>query len=127
MLCFFVTTVFLAYLSARRLVANPWIVTTTTAIAFSSYYPLYYKDLISPEGAVSLFNVFLVFHGMVIFEHKRRFAQLLIKVCSALLFTWHVYALLLAFIVLSVGNQLTMILCAASAPTPSGRHWNRVD
>ena len=126
MLCFFVASATLAYLSAARLVANRWMATTATALAFAGYYTLYYNDVITPEAMVSLCGVFLVFHGMVIFEQERRFAQLLIKVCGALLLTWHVYALLLAFIVLSVGNQLTMILRGAAAPTPSGRGPNRV-
>lgn len=112
MLCFFAASAFLAYLAVTRLVANRWMASAATAFAFAAYYPLYYNDLITPEAMVSLFGVFLVFHGMVIFEQERRFAQLLIKACGALLLTWHVYALLLAFIVLSVGAQLTAILRA---------------
>lgn len=127
MLCFFAATMFLAYLSACRLAANRWVSTTATAFAFAGYYPLYYNDAVGPEVTVPLFGVFLVFHGMVIFEHERRFAQLLIKVCGALLLTWHVFPLLLTFIVLSVGNQQIMILRAAPAPPPSGRRWNRMD
>lgn len=128
MLCFFAAAAFLAYLSACRLAANRWVATTATALAFSAYYPLYYNDMVaSQESIASLFSVFLVFHGMVIFEHEQRFAQLLIKVCGALLITWLVFPLLFTFIVLSVGNQRTMILRAAPAPTSSGRRWNRVD
>ena len=126
MLCFFAAAAFLTYLSATRLVANRWIATAATGLAFAGYYPLYYNDMVAPETIISLCGVLLVFHGMVIFEQERRFAQLLIKVCGALLLTWHVYALLLAFIALRVGTALTAILRGAVAPAPSGRHPNRV-
>lgn len=125
MLCFFVGAVFLAYLAATRLVANRWIGASATVLAFAGYYTLYYNDSITPEAVASLFGVFLVFHGMVIFEQERRFAQLLVKTCGALLLTWHVYALLLAFIVLSVANQLAAVLRAPVAPPPSGRRPSR--
>ena len=119
MLCFFAAAAALAYLSVRRLTGNRWMAATATALAFAGYYTLYYNDLITPEAMISLFGVFLVFHGMVLFEQEGRFAQLMIKACGALLLTWHVYALLLAFIVLSLGKQLAEVLRAAP------RGWNR--
>ena len=99
MLLFFAASAVMAYLGLRRLTSNPWIALTATLLAFSSAYPLYYGDVISSETAIDIFAVMLVFHGMAVFEQEGRFRQLLLKICLALLLGWHVYALLLPFIV----------------------------
>lgn len=98
MLLFFTSAVVLAYLSLCRLIANPWIALTATLLAFSSFYCLYFNDMISTE-VTSFFGVMLTFHGMVLFLQEGRFQQLLVKTCVALLLGWHVFALLLPFIV----------------------------
>ena len=102
MLLFFVGSGALAYLSLRRLTGNRWIALTATLLTFSSYCLLYYNDMINPENGASLFGVLLAFHGMVLFAQEGRFGQLLAKACAALLLGWHVYALLLPFIVLGL-------------------------
>ena len=106
MLLFFAAAAVLAYLSLARIASNPWIALTATLLAFSSAYGLYYSDMISNEAVIDLFGVMLAFHGMAIFEHERRFRQLIIKACVALLLGWHVYALLLPFIVLGLTREL---------------------
>ena len=106
MLLFFAAAVVLAYLSLRRLASGRWIALTATLLAFSSPYCLYYSDMISSETAIDLFGMLLVFHGMVIFEQEGRFRQLPIKACIALLLGWHVYALLLPFIVFGLTREL---------------------
>ena len=105
-LLFFVGSAVLAYLSLCRLADNRWIALTATLLAFSSYYLLYYNDMLAPENSLSLFGVLLTFHGMVLFVQEGRFRQLLIKACAALLLGWHVYALLLPFIVLGLLIEL---------------------
>ena len=105
-LLFFVGSAVLAYLSLCRLTANRWIALTATPLAFSSYYLLFYNDMVATENGLSLFGVLLTFHGMVLFVYEGRFRQLLIKACAALLLGWHVYALLLPFIVLGMANGL---------------------
>ena len=100
MLLFFCAAAVLAYLSLCRLTPQPLIALTATLLAFSSYYSLYYNDLIYPAVTMGyLFGTLLVFHGMVLFVQDGRFLQLLVKVCVALLLGWPVYALLLPFIV----------------------------
>ena len=106
MLLFFAAAAVLAYLSMRRIASSRWIALTAALLAFSSPYCLYYNDAISGEVIVDLFAVLLAFHGMVIFEQERRFRQLLLKTCIALLFGWHVYALLLPFIALGLIREL---------------------
>ena len=106
MLLFFAAAAVLAYLSLARITSNPWIALTATLLAFSSAYCMYYNDMISNEAVIDLFGVMLAFHGMAIFEHERRFRQLIIKACVALLLGWHVYALLLPFIVLGLTREL---------------------
>ena len=96
----------LAYLAIARLASSRWIGLAAALIAFSSYYALYYSDEISNESAMDIFGVMLTFHGMVIFVQDGRFRQLLIKACAALLIGWHVYALLLAFIVFGLAREI---------------------
>ena len=105
-LLFFAGSATLAYLSLCRLTANRWIALTASLLAFSSYYLLYYNDMVATENGFSLFGVLLTFHGMVLFVWEGRFRQLLIKACAALLLGWHVYALLLPFIVLGMASEL---------------------
>ena len=113
LLCFAAAAV-LAYLSLCRLTSNHWIALTTTLLAFSSPYLLYHSDVINTEITIDLFAVMLVFHGMVIFEQKGRFRQLLLKACIALLLGWHMYALLLPFIAFGLTSELIKASSSAS-------------
>ena len=106
MLLFFVGAAVLAYLAVFRLASNRWTALTATLLAFSSYYCLYYNDSVSTEGVMDFFGVMLTFHGMVLFVQEGRFRQLLVKACVALLLGWHVYALLLPFIVFGAAGEL---------------------
>lgn len=83
-----------AFLAACRLGADPWAVAAGTLIAFSSYYCLYYGDLIFND-VPSLFGVFLVVHGLATGSHVH------VKIAVALALGWQVYALLLPFVFLS--------------------------
>ena len=113
-LLFFAAAAVLVYLSLRRIAFSPWIALTATLLAFSSIYCLYYSDMISNETTIDLFAVMLAFHGIVIFEQDRRFRQLLLKACAALLLGWHVYALLLPFIVFGLMCELIKTRPSAS-------------
>ena len=68
-LLFFAGSTVLAYLSLRRLTASRWIALTASLLAFSSYYLLYYNDMVATENGLSLFGVLLTFHGMVVDSH----------------------------------------------------------
>ena len=106
MLLFFTATAVLAYLSLARLTSHRWMALTATLLAFSSPYCLYFNDMVTPEAWPDLLGIFLVFHGMVIFVQEGRFRQLQGKTCLALLLGWHVYALLLPFVVLGLAGAL---------------------
>ena len=106
MLAFFAAAAALAYLALCRLTGNRWAALAATLLAFSSYYALYYKDMIATEGVVDLFGLMLVLHGMAVFAAGGRFGQLLAKTCVALLLGWHVYALLLPFVLLGLAFAL---------------------
>ena len=115
MLLFFAAAAALAYLAMLRLIdstSNRWIALTATLLVFSSPYSLYYNDMISPNTAMDLFGIMLTFHGMVVFAQEGRFRQLLVKACVSLLLGWHVFALLLAFIVLGVVSELVRVRSA---------------
>lgn len=102
MLLFFIGSGLLAYLALNKIFGNRWICLASVALAFSSYYILYYNDIISAEYMTNLFGIFLVLHGMAVFVQDGRFRQLLVKTCIALLLGWHVYALLIPFIIFGI-------------------------
>ena len=105
MLVCFAATALLAYLSLCRLTLHPWIAATATLMAFSSFYCLFYGDMVHNETGIDLLGVMLTFHGMVLFVQEGRFRQLLVKTCIALLMGWHVYALLLPFVALGLVRE----------------------
>ena len=107
----------LAYLSLCRLTADRWIALTASLLAFSSYYLLYYNDMLDTANGPALFGVLLTFHGMVLFVEEGRFRQLLIKACAVLLLDWHVYALLLPFIVLGLLRDLNRARRLSAPPS----------
>ena len=121
LLLFFAGSAVLAYLSLCRLTADRRIALTASLLAFSSYYLLYYNDTLDPENSLSLFGVLLTFHGMVLFVWEGRLRQLLIKACAALLLGWHVYALLLPFIVLGMASELHRVRRLSVPPSLAGQ------
>ena len=122
MLLFFAGTAIAAWLALTRLTANPWIALTATFLAFSSYYCLYYSDLVATEAWPALFGVMLTFHGMVVFAQEGRFRQLLVKACLALLLGWHVLGLLLPFVVLGLAQAFVSHPSGAT-PRPFSPLW----
>lgn len=128
MLAFLIGAAVLAYLALSLMTSCRWVALAATMLAFSSFPVLYYADLVATEGMMDLFGVLLVFHGLATFgawsgrpstglsnvqtspaiqpKPRDRFAQLLVKTCVALLLGWHVYALLLPFIALSLWHTL---------------------
>ena len=106
MLAFFSAAAVLAYLALARIAGSRWIACAATALAFSTRFCLYYRDMVSVEVPLDLFSVMLVFHALTIYVQENRFRQLLAKTCVALLLGWHVYALLLPFIILALAIQM---------------------
>ncbi len=114
MLLFVSGAAVLAYLSLRRLVSNRWIALTATLLSFSSYYLLYYNDMIAASELGVFFGLMLTFHGMVVFIQEGRFRQLVVKTCIALLLGWHVFALVLPFVVFGLASELLRARSAAA-------------
>ena len=104
-LSFFVATAIFAYLSLCRIISDRYVSLAVILLSFSSFYLLYFNDMVTPEMMVDLFGTMLVFHGMVIFIQDGHFRQLVIKACFALLLGWHVFALLLCFIIFAFGKE----------------------
>ena len=122
MLLFFAGTAIAAWLALTRLTANPWAALTAVFLAFSSYYCLYYSDLVATEAWPDMFGVMLTFHGMVVFAQEGRFRQLLVKACLALLLGWHVLGLLLPFVVLGLAQAFVSHPSGAT-PRPFSPLW----
>ena len=106
MLAFFVAAAVAAYTATSRLSSSRWIALTAVLLSFSSYYHLYWNDMVHPKTMMDLFGVLLTFHGMVVFLQEGRFRQLLVKACAALLLGWHVLALILAFVLLGMMSEV---------------------
>ena len=106
MLVFFAAAAMLAYLALCRLTGSRWTALAATLLAFSSYYALFHSDMVATEVVVDLFGTMLVLHGIAVFATDGRFGQLLAKTCAALLLGWHVYALLLPFVLLGLAAAL---------------------
>ena len=106
MLAFFAGAAVLAYLSLCRLTSQRWVALAATCLSFSSFYCLYNSDLIATDGYPDLFGVLLAFHGMVVYMQEGRFRQLLVKSCLPLLIGWHVFSLLLPFVLLGLATGL---------------------
>lgn len=106
MLIVFVGTAGLAYSCLCRLTSHRWVALGATSLAFASGFLLYFNDAVSTETGLDLFGVMLTFHGMVLFVQEGRFRQLLGKTCSALLLGWHVFGLLLPFVVWGLACEI---------------------
>ena len=105
MLAFFAGAAVLAHLAITRLTGDRRIALAATLLAFSSYYILYYADMVSVEASTNLFGIMLVFHGMVLHAQEGRFRQLLAKTAVALLLGWHAAALVAAFVLLGLASE----------------------
>jgi hypothetical protein len=105
MLVFFIAAAIFAYLSGLRLSKNRWVAAGAALLAFSSYYCLYYDDMIFND-VPTLFGSLFVFHGMVVFAQEGRFAQLLAKTAAGLFLGWQVLALLLPFTLFGCFREL---------------------
>ena len=118
MLAMFCGAALFAYLALARVVGSRWIALAAVSLAFSGFYALRWADAVFNEGVIDLFGAALVFHGMVEFAAggRRRFRQLLVKTCAALLLGWHAYALILPFALLVFGgDSLAAIRSAISS------------
>ena len=93
------------FLALSRLVPSPWTAFSAVLLAFSSFYPLYFADVLFNQGAMDLFAVAFAFHGMALFVRDGRFPQFLAKTLAALLIGWHVYALIMPFVVFGLARE----------------------
>ncbi len=66
MLVLFAAAAALAYLALCKLTGSRWTALAATLLAFSSYYALFYRDMVATEGVVDLFGTMLVLHGMAV-------------------------------------------------------------
>ena len=105
----------LSYLAIARIAGSRWVALVAVALAFSSFYAVYYADAVFSQSAMDVFGIALAFHGAVVFAQEGRFRQLLVKVGVALLLGWRVYALLMPFIAFGLGGEALALWRAAVA------------
>ena len=106
MLACFAAAAALAWLALARLIGDRRIALAATLLAFSSYYLLYYNDMVSAETSTNVLGVMLVFHGMAVFAQEGRFRQLLAKTAVAIFLGWHVAGLIAPFVLIGLGGEL---------------------
>ena len=104
-----------SYLSIARIAGSRWVAFAAALAAFSGLYAIYYADSLFGDGLPGLFGSALAFHGMTVFIQERRFRQLLLKTCVALLLGWLVYALLMPFIAFGIGGGALALIRSALA------------
>ena len=104
-LAFFAGAAALAYLALARLLADRWIAAAAALFAFSSYYLLYYADMVAFQ-VTALFGVMLTFHGMAAFARGGSLRQLAVKTAIALLLGWHAVGLIAPFVLIGLGGEL---------------------
>lgn len=109
MLVFFVSTAVVVYWSLCRLTSSRWISSAVILLVSSSTSFLHYNDMVAPDLIPDLFGFVLTFHGMIVFTQDGRFRQLVIKACFALLLGWHVLALLMGFVLLSLAKKIIQV------------------
>ncbi len=98
MILFYLGSMLLSYLSMQLLLKNKLLAFSTTLMTFSSVFIQYYNDMIFND-IPTLFGLFLVFHGMVIYnDDNSEFKQLLIKSIIGISLGWQVYPLLFLYI-----------------------------
>ncbi len=103
---FFVGSLFLGFLTLRRIGLGSWVTIAATLAAFSGYYLALYSDMVFND-ATSLFGVLLAAHGIVQYEQQQgSTTQLRLKVIVAVLFGWQVLALLAAWAMQTVFRHL---------------------
>ncbi len=93
MLLFWLGAMFCIYLAFRRLGRRPFVAMTIVLLAFSSYYFLFYGDLIFND-IPALFGCMLLFHGLVVHWQENKPRQLLVKALVAVALGWQAYAML---------------------------------
>jgi hypothetical protein len=99
MLGFFMGSMIFAYLSLKIVFQNKAVALTTVLLSFSSFYMLYYSDMIFND-IPTLFGMFLTLHGIVVYQTDHtRYKQLIIKSLIGILLGWQVYTLLLLYII----------------------------
>ena len=115
MILMFCGAALFAALAVARITGSRRVALAATLLAFSGLYTVRFADRVLTDGVMDLFGAALVFHGMAVFVQEGRFRQLLLKTCAALLLGWHVYGLLLPFIVLGLGGEAIALSRSALA------------
>ena len=116
MLACFAAAAAFAWLALARLLGDRWIALAATLLACSSYYLLYYNDMISAVASTSLLGVTLAFHGMAIYAQEGRFRQLLARTAVALLLGWHAAGPVAAFALIGLGGRLLRARAEGATP-----------
>ena len=99
MILFYLGSILLAYLTMQILFKNKLLAISVVLMAFSSVYIQYYNDMIFNDTP-TLFGLFLVLHGMVVYNNDNsKFKQLLVKSIIGISLGWQVYTLLLLYII----------------------------
>lgn len=116
MLLFFAGAAVYAHLALCRITGRPEVALTATLLAFSSFYFLYYADMVGTEMP-GLFAFMMVFHALVRFSQDDNLWPLCAKTAVAICLDWHPIALALVFVVF--GTAVALVKHAFTTPRPA--------
>ncbi|RJP76876.1 MAG: tetratricopeptide repeat protein [Desulfobacteraceae bacterium] len=102
---FYIGAMLFAAFSAYELTRSHISAIVITLFSFSSFYMNYYNDMIFNDTP-TLFGFVMTFHGVVIYHLYNRKKQLLFKSVIGLFIGWHIFSMLLAYIVISLAFDL---------------------
>ena len=97
---FFIGSILFVFLSMYELTKSHITALAVTLFSFSSFYLQYYNDMIFNDTP-TLFGFVMTFHGIVLYHRYRRKKQLFVKAAVGLCLGWHVFSMLLGYILIS--------------------------
>ena len=95
---FFIGAILFVFFSVYELTRSRIAAVTVSLLSFSSFYLQYYNDMIFNDTP-TLFGFVMTFHGIVVYHLHQRKPQLFLKALFGLCLGWHIFSMLLAYIV----------------------------
>ena len=97
---FFIGSILFVFLSMYELTKSHITALAVTLFSFSSFYLQYYNDMIFNDTP-TLFGFVMTFHGIVMYHRYQRKKQLFVKAAVGLCLGWHIFSMLLGYILIS--------------------------
>ncbi|NOZ71202.1 MAG: hypothetical protein GXP38_04700 [Chloroflexi bacterium] len=101
MYIFLFAAMVLAVLITYEFVGSYFVAISAALLSFSSYYLIYYGDVIF-YNTPAVFGLLLAFYGLVVYHKRGGFGRLIVLFLIGLSFGWPVFALLVIYVFLAL-------------------------